>query len=309
MRSLISMDDLSKDEIERIIQQALEYKRLKSRTKVLEGKFIVTAFFEPSTRTKLSFQKAAMALGAEVLDFLPSVSSLQKGETDLDTLMTIEAMDVDAIVVRTRKVGAPKLWSEVLSIPVINGGDGTNEHPTQALLDLVTMFEHFGRLDLNVAIVGDILHSRVANSLAKGLKKFGAKVRMCGPKEFLPGEHDAVDFITTDLQEALDGADVVYVLRIQRERIEQAFDGARKFFERFQVNEKVLNFAPSHAVIMHPGPFNRDVEISSGVVYSERSLILEQVRNGVYTRMAILKEVLSEVGEDSGLRPVQKVLV
>ncbi len=309
MRSLVAISDLTKGQIMSLINQALAYKRGLDTKQVLKGKFVVTAFFEPSTRTKLSFQKAAMALGANVLDFQPSTSSLQKGETDIDTLLTIEAMDVDAIVVRTRKVGAPALWASHLSIPVVNGGDGTNEHPTQALLDLTTMYEHFGRLDLNVAIVGDILHSRVANSLSKALKMFGANVRMCGPAGFIPEEHDGADIITEDLSQALEGADVIYVLRIQRERIEQSFDDAKKFFELYQINESTLRFAPESAVIMHPGPFNRDVEIASDLVYSERSLILEQVRNGVYTRMAILKEVLSGVDEFEGVRSVQSVMV
>ena len=290
---LISINDLSRDEIMDIIKDALYMKRKKDSVPILKGKFIVTAFFEPSTRTKLSFHRAIKGLGGEVIDFIPSVSAIQKGETDIDTLLTLQAMDIDAFVVRVRRNGAPSEWKEHIKVPIINGGDGTNQHPTQALLDMTTMYEHFGRLDLKVAIVGDIIHSRVANSLTQGLLKFGAEIRMCGPEEFVPRHYEGVSLITQSLEEALDGVDVIYALRVQKERIEKLPLNIDEFFRRYQINHKTIKLAPPHAVLMHPGPFNRNIEVSDNIVYSERSLILTQVKNGVYSRMAVLKRVVA----------------
>ena len=289
---LLSITDLSKDDIMGIINRALEFKKMKKQPQILNGKFIVTAFFEPSTRTKLSFHRAIKGLGGKVIDFIASVSAIQKGETDIDTLLTLEAMDIDAFVVRVRRNGAPIEWKNYVRVPIINGGDGTNQHPTQALLDLTTMYEHFGRLNLKVAIVGDILHSRVANSLTQGLLMFGGNVRFCGPKEFVPSRYDGVELITDNLEEALDGVDVVYALRVQKERIEKLPINIDEFFRRYQINHKTIKLAPEHAVLMHPGPFNRNIEVSDNIVYSERSLILQQVRNGVYSRMAVLERVV-----------------
>ncbi len=289
---LLSITDLSRDDIMGIINRALEFKKMKKQPQILNGKFIVTAFFEPSTRTKLSFHRAIKGLGGKVIDFIASVSAIQKGETDIDTLLTLEAMDIDAFVVRVRRNGAPIEWKNYVRVPIINGGDGTNQHPTQALLDLTTMYEHFGRLNLKVAIVGDILHSRVANSLTQGLLMFGGNVRFCGPKEFVPSRYDGVELITDNLEEALDGVDVVYALRVQKERIEKLPINIDEFFRRYQINHKTIKLAPEHAVLMHPGPFNRNIEVSDNIVYSERSLILQQVRNGVYSRMAVLERVV-----------------
>ena len=289
---LLSITDLSRDDIMGIINRALEFKKMKKQPQILDGKFIVTAFFEPSTRTKLSFHRAIKGLGGKVIDFIASVSAIQKGETDIDTLLTLEAMDIDAFVVRVRRNGAPMEWKNYVKVPIINGGDGTNQHPTQALLDLTTMYEHFGRLDLKVAIVGDILHSRVANSLTQGLLMFGGKVRFCGPKKFVPARYDGVELITDSLEEALDGVDVVYALRVQKERIEKLPINIDEFFRRYQINHKTIKMAPEHAVLMHPGPFNRNIEVSDNIVYSERSLILQQVKNGVYSRMAVLERVV-----------------
>ena len=289
---LLSITDLSRDDIMGIINRALEFKKMKKQPQILNGKFIVTAFFEPSTRTKLSFHRAIKGLGGKVIDFIASVSAIQKGETDIDTLLTLEAMDIDAFVVRVRRNGAPIEWKNYVRVPIINGGDGTNQHPTQALLDLTTMYEHFGRLNLKVAIVGDILHSRVANSLTQGLLMFGGNVRFCGPKEFVPSRYDGVELITDNLEEALDGVDVVYALRVQKERIEKLPINIDEFFRRYQINHKTIKLAPEHAVLMHPGPFNRNIEVSDNIVYSERSLILQQVKNGVYSRMAVLERVV-----------------
>jgi len=305
-KHILSMNDLSAEEVMWIIKRALEFRASRKFPKSLKGKFIVTAFFEPSTRTKLSFQKAILSLGGKFLDFTPNLSSLQKGETELDTLLTLEAMDVDGFVIRVRKNGLPMYFAKHLSVPVINGGDGNNQHPTQAILDLTTMYEHFGRLDLKVAIVGDIVHSRVARSLTEGILKFGGEVRMCGPVGFVPKHFEGVSVITHDLGEAIHDVDVVYALRIQKERLEKHFDDVEEFFRKYQINERTIKMAPEHAVLMHPGPFNRNVEVSDGIVYSERSLILMQVKNGLYSRMAVLEKAVASV---ENIRSLQETLV
>jgi aspartate carbamoyltransferase catalytic subunit len=284
------------------------YKSLKAYTKTLEGKFVLTAFFEPSTRTKVSFQKAAMNLGANVIDFAPESSSLLKGETDLDTILTLNMMDFDCLVVRIRRNGAPKEFSKYVKMPVVNAGDGTNEHPTQALLDAMTMVEHFNTLKLKVAIVGDIVHSRVARSLTEILNKFGAEVRMVGPKGFVPESFEGVSLITNDLEEAIHDVDVIYALRIQKERLEESYPNVDDFFRTMQINSKTIELAPKHAVLMHPGPFNRNVEVSDDVVYSERSKILEQVKNGVFVRMAVLEYAMGVIEVES-VRSMETSLV
>jgi aspartate carbamoyltransferase catalytic subunit len=299
MRHLLDIKDLSRKEIETILERAMWYKSLKAYTKTLEGKFVLTAFFEPSTRTKVSFQKAAMNLGANVIDFAPESSSLLKGETDLDTILTLNMMDFDCLVVRIRRNGAPKEFSKYVKMPVVNAGDGTNEHPTQALLDAMTMVEHFNTLKLKVAIVGDIVHSRVARSLTEILNKFGAEVRMVGPKGFVPESFEGVSLITNDLEEAIHDVDVIYALRIQKERLEESYPNVDDFFRTMQINSKTIELAPKHAVLMHPGPFNRNVEVSDDVVYSERSKILEQVKNGVFVRMAVLEYAMGVIEVES----------
>ena len=299
MRHLLDIKDLSRKEIETILERARWYKSLKVYPKTLEGKFVLTAFFEPSTRTKVSFQKAAMNLGANVIDFAPESSSLLKGETDLDTILTLNMMDFDCLVVRIRRNGAPKEFSKYVKMPVVNAGDGTNEHPTQALLDAMTMVEHFNTLKLKVAIVGDIVHSRVARSLTELLNKFGAEVRMVGPKGFVPESFEGVSLITNDLEEAIHDVDVIYALRIQKERLEQSYTNVDEFFRTMQINSKTIELAPKHAVLMHPGPFNRNVEVSDDVVYSERSKILEQVKNGVFVRMAVLEFAMGVIEVES----------
>jgi aspartate carbamoyltransferase catalytic subunit len=284
------------------------YKSLKAYMKTLEGKFVLTAFFEPSTRTKVSFQKAAMNLGANVIDFAPESSSLLKGETDLDTILTLNMMDFDCLVVCIRRNGAPKEFSKYVKMPVVNAGDGTNEHPTQALLDAMTMVEHFNTLKLKVAIVGDIVHSRVARSLTEILNKFGAEVRMVGPKGFVPESFEGVSLITNDLEEAIHDVDVIYALRIQKERLEESYPKVDDFFRTMQINSKTIELAPKHAVLMHPGPFNRNVEVSDDVVYSERSKILEQVKNGVFVRMAVLEYAMGVIEVES-VRSMETSLV
>jgi aspartate carbamoyltransferase catalytic subunit len=308
MRHLLDIKDLSRKEIETILERAMWYKSLKAYPKTLEGKFVLTAFFEPSTRTKVSFQKAAMNLGANVIDFAPESSSLLKGETDLDTILTLNMIDFDCLVVRIRRNGAPKEFSKYVKMPVVNAGDGTNEHPTQALLDAMTMVEHFNTLKLKVAIVGDIVHSRVARSLTEILNKFGAEVRMVGPKGFVPESFEGVSLITNDLEEAIHDVDVIYALRIQKERLEESYPNVDDFFRTMQINSKTIELAPKHAVLMHPGPFNRNVEVSDDVVYSERSKILEQVKNGVFVRMAVLEYAMGVIEVES-VRSMETSLV
>jgi len=308
MRHLLDIKDLSRKEIETILERAMWYKSLKAYTKTLEGKFVLTAFFEPSTRTKVSFQKAAMNLGANVIDFAPESSSLLKGETDLDTILTLNMMDFDCLVVRIRRNGAPKEFSKYVKMPVVNAGDGTNEHPTQAFLDAMTMVEHFNTLKLKVAIVGDIVHSRVARSLTEILNKFGAEVRMVGPKGFVPESFEGVSLITNDLEEAIHDVDVIYALRIQKERLEESYPNVDDFFRTMQINSKTIELAPKHAVLMHPGPFNRNVEVSDDVVYSERSKILEQVKNGVFVRMAVFEYAMGVIEVES-VRSMETSLV
>jgi len=308
MRHLLDIKDLSRKEIETILERAMWYKSLKAYPKTLEGKFVLTAFFEPSTRTKVSFQKAAMNLGANVIDFAPESSSLLKGETDLDTILTLNMMDFDCLVVRIRRNGAPKEFSKYVKMPVVNAGDGTNEHPTQALLDAMTMVEHFNTLKLKVAIVGDIVHSRVARSLTEILNKFGAEVRMVGPKGFVPESFEGVSLITNDLEEAIHDVDVIYALRLQKERLEESYPNFDDFFCTMQINSKTIELAPKHAVLMHPGPFNRNVEVSDDVVYSERSKILEQVKNGVFVRMAVLEYAMGVIEVES-VRSMETSLV
>jgi len=308
MRHLLDIKDLSRKEIETILERAMWYKSLKAYPNTLEGKFVLTAFFEPSTRTKVSFQKAAMNLGANVIDFAPESSSLLKGETDLDTILTLNMMDFDCLVVRIRRNGAPKEFSKYVKMPVVNAGDGTNEHPTQALLDAMTMVEHFNTLKLKVAIVGDIVHSRVARSLTEILNKFGAEVRMVGPKGFVPESFEGVSLITNDLEEAIHDVDVIYALRIQKERLEESYPNVDDFFRTMQINSRTMQLAPKHAVLMHPGPFNRNVEVSDDVVYSERSKILEQVKNGVFVRMAVLEYAMGVIEVES-VRSMETSLV
>ncbi|WP_448521189.1 aspartate carbamoyltransferase catalytic subunit [Pseudothermotoga sp.] len=308
MRHLLDIKDLSRKEIETILERAMWYKSLKVYPKTLEGKFVLTAFFEPSTRTKVSFQKAAMNLKANVIDFAPESSSLLKGETDLDTILTLNMMDFDCLVVRIRRNGAPKEFSKYVKMPVVNAGDGTNEHPTQALLDAMTMVEHFNTLKLKVAIVGDIVHSRVAKSLTELLNKFDAEVRMVGPKGFVPESFEGVSLITNNLEEAIHDVDVIYALRIQKERLEQSYTNVEDFFRTMQINSKTIELAPKHAVLMHPGPFNRNVEVSDDVVYSERSKILEQVKNGVFIRMAVLEFAMGVIEVES-VRSMEASLV
>ena len=251
---------------------------------ILAGRTVALAFFEPSTRTRLSFDLAAQRLGAHVLTFNPGTSSTTKGETLRDTVLTIGAIGADIVVVRHSEEGVPELVEGWTGLPVVNAGDGANEHPTQALLDALTIRRHFGRLEgLRVGIVGDIAHSRVAGSLIHALPALGLEVTLVAPGDWLPPAGQLR--VTSDLDEELPGLDIVYLLRVQTERGGEISDD---YIDRFQMDTRRSALLPEAAVIMHPGPMNRGVEIAEAVADSPRSLIIEQVRNGVPTRMAVL---------------------
>ena len=291
---LISIDSLSDEQIERILdrgQRWFEYNRSASRgqDKSLHHKLVFNLFYENSTRTAMSFAAAAHRLGASPV-FLPvEQSSIKKGETFDDTARTLNAMRPDCIVVRHRENGAPQRMAELVDCAIINAGDGTNEHPTQALLDALALQIRLGRIDgLKVAICGDIRHSRVARSNAKLLPRLGAEVRLAGPPSLLPEEASALS-----IDEAIEGADVVMMLRVQRERLEEDLgDRPGEYLERYGLTAERLARAAPDAVVMHPGPMNRNIEIADEVADDpERSLILLQVEAGVATRMACLELV------------------
>lgn len=287
---LLSIDSLSDDQIATILDRAdlfFAANRARQSSGELSGKVVFNLFYENSTRTAMSFATAAHRLGAAPV-FLPvEHSSIKKGETFEDTARTLNAMRPDALVIRHRENGAPAAVATIMECPVINAGDGTNEHPTQAVLDAATIRQRFGHIEgLKVAICGDIRHSRVARSNAKLLPRLGAEVRLAGPPEFLP---DGMPAMSVD--EAVAGADVVMMLRIQRERLEEDLnDAPGEYLERYGLTAKRLAAASPGVAVMHPGPMNRDVEIASSVADDpERSLITLQVEMGVAVRMACLE--------------------
>lgn len=294
-KDMLGLYDKSADEIRLILDSATTMKQLLSQNAKkmphLQGKSIVTLFYEDSTRTRLSFELAGKYLGATVSNLGVSTSSVKKGETLLDTGKTIEVMGTDVIIIRHPLGGAPKFLADNFSGSVINAGDGYHEHPTQALLDMFTMREHFGSLEgLKVSIVGDIYHSRVARSNLWGLSKMGANVILCAPQTLMPFAIEQMGAtVTTNLEHALRDADVVMGLRIQKERLEGAFlSTLREYHRYFGINDESLELCEKDVMIMHPGPVNRGVELSSSVMDSERSVINEQVTNGVAVRMALL---------------------
>lgn len=304
-KDLVGIEDLSRDEIEMILDMAPQFLAVSQRESgikkvpLLQGRLVVNWFFEPSTRTRTSFELAAKRLSADTLTMNVAVSSAKKGETLHDTLYNIEAMHSDIVVIRHSYAGAARLLADRHPSSIINAGDGAHEHPTQALLDAFTMRQHVRRtrgdasagLDgIRVAIVGDIAHSRVARSNIWCLRKLGARIVVCGPSTLLPVAIEKMGVESTShLQEAISGADVVYVLRIQLERQQKClFPSLREYVRLFRIDEDSLKAAPSHAIVMHPGPINRDVELSAGVADGPRNVILEQVTNGVAVRMAVM---------------------
>lgn len=294
-KHLLGLEDLSRDEIEFILDTAESFVEISERpikkVPALRGLTVVNLFLEPSTRTRTSFELAEKRLSADTVSISGSTSSTVKGESLRDTAKNIEAMSVDMLVIRHRYSGAPHLLAEVLSCSVINAGDGTHEHPTQALLDLFTVRRKKGRIEgLNVAIVGDILHSRVARSNLWGFTKLGANVRLCAPATLLPSEIDRFGAqVLTDLRDAITDADVVMMLRIQTERQDECFfPSLREYSEFFGLDSSKLCYAKPDVLVMHPGPLNRGVEISHDVADGSHSVILEQVKYGLAVRMAVL---------------------
>lgn len=293
---LLSIDSLSDGQIEEILDRGQrwfeENRSAAERTQTLAGRLVFNLFYESSTRTAMSFATAAHRLGASALSLSVEHSSVKKGETLEDTAATLNAMRPDALVIRHRENGAPARVAEIMRAPVINAGDGTNEHPTQALLDAATIRQRLGGIEgVKVAICGDIRHSRVARSNAKLLPRLGAEVRLAGPPELMPG---GIPPLSVD--EAIDGADVVMMLRVQRERLEEDLgDAPGEFLGRYGLTAERLRRAAPSAVVMHPGPMNRGVEIESAIADDpQRSLITLQVEMGVAVRMACLEMLIGE---------------
>ena len=297
-RDLLGIRDLSAAEIKGILDTAETFREISTRevkkVPALRGKTVINLFFESSTRTRTSFEIAAKRLSADSLNISISASSLSKGETLLDTAMNLDAMAPDCIVVRHSSAGVPHQLAKVSKAAIVNAGDGANEHPTQALLDAMTIREHKGKIEgLEVAIVGDILHSRVARSNIHLMTKLGAKVRVAGPGTLVPS---AFQFLVENgltvcpnVEEAIRDADVVMILRIQRERQDSAyFPTLREYAIHYGLTNERLDLAKKDAIVLHPGPMNRGIEIASDVADSSRSLILDQVKYGVAVRMAVL---------------------
>jgi len=286
---------LSQEEIELILQTAKTMKYVlntnNKKTPHLQGKSIITLFYENSTRTRLSFELASKYMSASAANISASGSSVKKGETLIDTAKTIDMMGTDVIIIRHSMSGAPHLIARNVRSSVINAGDGMNEHPTQALLDMFTIVEKKGSLKgLKIAILGDVYHSRVARSNIWGMVKMGAEVSVAGPSTLMPPEIEKTGVkVYTTIQEALIDADVVMGLRVQLERQKKAlFPTSREYSKFFGIDDKRLKFAKEDALLLHPGPVNRGVELSTSVVDGDQSLINEQVTNGVAVRMALL---------------------
>ncbi len=295
MKHLLGIKQLSDEEIEQIFSTAQQFKEVLNRPRLkkvpsLQGVTIANVFFEPSTRTRISFELAAKRLSADVVNFSASTSSVQKGESLLDTVENLLAMRVDLIILRHPHVGAPHFLARHVKASIINAGDGIHEHPTQALLDAFSLLQKWGNFqNKTVAIIGDIYHSRVARSNILLLKRLGAKVLLCGPPTLIPPPFKTlVDGVYYRIEDIIERADAFNILRIQKERQkEQFFPSLQEYYHYFGVRPEVLQQNPS-LIIMHPGPMNRGVEIDSKVADSEQAIILEQVENGVAVRMAVL---------------------
>jgi aspartate carbamoyltransferase catalytic subunit len=297
---LLGIEELDRREIEAILSRAKDFQPLQSQSlkklDTLRGKMIVNLFYEASTRTRTSFEIAAKRLGADAVSITAAASSVSKGESLVDTLNTLAAMRPDAIVMRHSASGAPHFLARHLPTPIINAGDGTHEHPTQALLDARTILDRRDRLEgLRVAIIGDIAHSRVARSNIHLLAKFGVEIVLCGPASLLPWELTQLApgvRLTTDIREAIRDADVIMMLRVQLERQHEANFPASEYFQFYGLRLEHLDAAKPDAIVMHPGPINRGRELSSEVADFQRSVILNQVENGIAVRMAVLERVI-----------------
>lgn len=301
-KGLLGIEELGRGEIESILERARDFQQQQQQPvkkfDLLRGKMVVNLFFEASTRTRTSFEIAAKRLGADIVSITASGSSVSKGESLVDTLNTLGAMRPNAIVMRHAASGAPHFLARYLPTPIINAGDGTHEHPTQALLDARTILDHRRSLEgLHVAIIGDIAHSRVARSNMYLLSKFGAKVVLCGPPTLLPPQLAQLApnvTLTYDMREAISGADVIMMLRVQLERQDETPFPPGEYFGFYGLRLEHVGLAKPDVLVMHPGPINRGRELASEVADSQQSVILSQVENGVAVRMAVLEKVLNE---------------
>jgi aspartate carbamoyltransferase catalytic subunit len=315
-KDLIGIEELSRPEIELILDTAPQFVAVSARESgikkvpLLQGRLVVNWFYEPSTRTRTSFELAAKRLSADTLSIAASASSSVKGESLHDTLANIEAMHSDIIVLRHNYAGAPHMLATRHASHIINAGDGRHEHPTQALLDAYTILDHVRSLrgdrsatldGLRVALIGDVAHSRVARSNIWCLTKLGARVVLCGPRTLMPPQIGRMGVeVSHDLHEAIHDADVIYALRIQLERQQSClFPSLREYIKLFRIDRESLKVAPPHALIMHPGPINRDVELAAEVADSSRSVVLRQVTNGVAVRMAVMHLLANQPGRRS----------
>ena len=294
-KHLLDIEGLSAQELTAVLDTAREFKAVGERdikkTPALQGKTVVNFFVEPSTRTRVSFELSAKRLSADIINFSANASSFQKGESLKDTARNLEALNADIIIIRHKAPGAPHFLSRFLDSHVINAGDGAHEHPTQALLDVFTIREKKKAINnLNVTILGDILYSRVARSNIWALRKLGANVTLCGPSTLVPRIFEETGCrVTYDIEEALEGADVINLLRIQHERQRKTmFPSIGEYSRLFGLNRSRLALTKPDAIIMHPGPINRGVEIESEIADGDRAVILEQVTNGIAVRMAAL---------------------
>ena len=301
VKGLLGIAEMDRGEIQAILDRARDFQHHQHepvrKFTILQGRMIVNLFFESSTRTRTSFEIAAKRLGADSVSISASGSSVSKGESLVDTLNTLAAMRPNAIVMRHAASGAPHFLARHLGIPIINAGDGTHEHPTQALLDARTILDRRPSLEgLRVAIIGDIAHSRVARSNAHLLSKFGAQVVLCGPPTLLPRELAQLApniSLSYDMNEAIAGADVIMMLRVQLERQHEVLFPASEYFKFYGLRLEHVEQAKPDVIVMHPGPINRGRELASEVADSQSSVILNQVENGVAVRMAVLEKVLT----------------
>jgi aspartate carbamoyltransferase catalytic subunit len=306
LRHLLGTEPLTAEQITFLLDQAKPFQEIQrhplKKLATLRGKTVALAFFEPSTRTRISFGTAASRLGADTMNLQAESSSVKKGESLLDTARTLEAMKPDCIVMRHSASGTASFLADHLPIPVINAGDGTHEHPTQALLDALTIRDRRGSLDnLRVTIIGDVLHSRVARSNLHLLSKFGCQITLCGPAMWVPREFECLGAAvrrTSRIEEALDGADVVIVLRVQQERLHEPALPLDEYVLLYQLTPERLRLALPDALVLHPGPMIRGLEIDPAVADGPQSCILEQVTNGLAVRMAVLF-LLTSAGTES----------
>jgi len=316
-RDLLALEPLSADELTFLLDQSKPFQEIQKhplkKLATLRGKTVALAFFESSTRTRISFGTAASRLGADTMNLQAEASSLKKGESLLDTVHTLNAMKPDCLVIRHAASGAADFVARHLDIPVINAGDGTHEHPSQGLLDALTIRDRRGKIDnLNVTILGDIQHSRVARSDIHLLGKFGCRITLCGPAMWVPRELEQVApkgaqiRRVFNIEEAVDGAEVVVVLRVQTERLYEPALSANDYVLQYQLNGDRLRRAKPDAIVLHPGPMNRGIEISPEVADGPQSCVLEQVTNGIAVRMALLFLVIA--GNEEGMHPTSEAV-